>query len=384
MKIRSKLPDVGTTIFTVMSALAKEHKAINLSQGFPDYEIDQVLKDLVNYHVQSGKNQYAPMIGVEELRVQLSKKIEYLYGAQCDHTEEITVTNGATEAIYSAIAALIEPQDEVIVFEPCYDSYRPTIEVHGGVVVPVRLHAPTYAIDWDYVSRLITEKTRMIIINTPNNPTGTVLEDSDMHALAKLVEGTEIFILSDEVYQHLTYEGIQHQSVLRYPELRSRSIVTMSFGKTFHATGWRIGYCIAAPQVTKEIRKVHQFNTFSINTPLQYALADYLKDKNRYLSLNDFFQSKRDLFIKNIEDSNFEIIPSKGTYFVLARYNKISDEPDVDFAKRMTIEYGVAVIPISVFYSDDTDEKIIRFCFAKEDATLIKAAKKLCQIEAAH
>jgi methionine aminotransferase len=380
MNIRSKLPEVGTTIFTVMSALAKEHDAINLSQGFPDYEIDQVLKDLVNYHVQAGRNQYAPMIGVEALRKQLTIKLEYLYDAKCDTQNEITITNGATEAIYSSIAALINPGDEVILFEPGYDSYRPAVKVHGGVVVPVRLYAPDYSIDWEAVGRLISDRTRMIVINTPHNPTGTVLEEQDMLALSKLVEGTDIFILSDEVYQHLTYDGIQHQSVLRYPELRLRSIVTMSFGKTFHATGWRIGYCIAPPEVSAEMRKVHQFNTFSINAPLQYALADYLKDKERYLSLNNFFQSKRDLFIHHLEDSKFEIIPSKGTYFVLARYNQISDESDVSFARKMTIDYGVAVIPISVFYSNDTDERIIRFCFAKEDKTLIRATKKLCEI----
>ena len=380
MKIISKLPDVGTTIFTVMSAMAKEHSAINLSQGFPDYEIDPALKGLVNFHVQAGKNQYAPMIGVADLRTQIAKKIDLLYNASCDPNNEITITNGATEAIYSTVAALIHPSDEVIVFEPCYDSYRPAIEVHGGVVVPIRLHAPKYAIDWRLVEQRISAKTKMIIINTPHNPTGSVLSEADLMQLTRIVKGTEILILADEVYQHLTYDYIAHQSVLRFPELKKRSIVTMSFGKTFHATGWRIGYCIAPEEITKEMRKVHQFNTFSINTPLQYALADYLKDEQRYLSLNQFFQSKRDLFVKGLEQSRFDMIPSKGTYFVLARYDKISNEPDVSFARRMTIEFGVAVIPISVFYTDGTDERIIRFCFAKEDKTLNMAAKKLCQI----
>lgn len=377
MTIRSKLPTVGTTIFTVMSRLAAEHGAINLSQGFPNYEVDQRLKDLVNHYVQRGFNQYAPMTGVPELREAIARKKEIVYGASLDPDREITVTNGATEAIYGAIAALVHPGDEVIIFEPAYDSYGPAIRLSGGKVVPFRLLSPDYRIDWEAVRQRVTDRTRMIIINSPHNPTGTTLKAADLEALRTIVAGTDILILSDEVYQHLIFDGERHESILRYPDLYQRAIVTMSFGKTFHATGWRIGYAIAPPVLTEEIRKVHQFNTFSINRPLQHALADYLAEPDHYLQLADFFQRKRDLFAAAMQDTPFEMLSSSGTYFMLARYRDLSELDDQAFARWLTRERGVAVIPMSSFYSDETDEKIIRFCFAKTDDLLLKAASLL-------
>lgn len=377
MLLPSKLPTVGTTIFTEMSQLAARHGAINLSQGFPNFPVDQRLKDLIDHYVRADFNQYAPMAGVPELRLAIARKQEILYGCTLDHDTEITITNGATEAIFSALTALVHPGDEVIVFEPAYDSYVPAIEVNGGVVVPVRLRSPDYRIDWDEVRERISARTRMIMINTPHNPTGTVLEATDMDALTELTRGTDILVLSDEVYQHLIYDGCRHESVLRCPELRHRSVVTMSFGKTFHATGWRIGYAIAPPAITAELRKVHQFNTFSVVRPLQHALADYLAEPATYLSLPDFYQRKRDLFRAALAGSPFELLDSSGTYFMLARYGKISDLGDRAFARWLTREKGVAVIPVSSFYSGGTDEKVIRFCFAKTDDLLLSAAERL-------
>jgi methionine aminotransferase len=377
MQLTSKLPNVGITIFATMSQLAAKHGAINLSQGFPNFEVDQQLKDLTNHYVQSGYNQYAPMTGLMELRQAIALKKEGLYGCSLDPDTEITITNGATEAIYSAISALIRPGDEVIVFEPAYDSYVPAIEVNGGVAVPLRLTSPDYHIDWNQVKDMVSPKTRMIMINTPHNPTGTILRQEDIKALSEIVADTNILVLSDEVYQHLIYDGNQHESVLRYPDLYQRSIITMSFGKTFHATGWRIGYAIAPPEITAEIRKVHQFNTYSINRPLQHALADYLATPDNYLSLPGFFQQKRDLFLKAMADTPFEFLDCTGTYFVLATYSKISDLGDQEFARWLTTEKGVAVIPISSFYSDGTDEKIVRFCFAKTEEVLLGAAERL-------
>ncbi len=380
MKIQSKLPEVGTTIFTVMSALATEHGAINLSQGFPNYEVDPILKDLINHYVQSGYNQYAPMSGIPELRKAIATKKKICYDVVVDPDQEITITNGATEALYSAISAVIKKGDEVILFEPAYDSYIPAIKLNGGIPRPVKLRSPDYKIDWQEVEDAISTRTRMIVINTPNNPTGSVLSKDDLLELQRLTTDTDIFVLSDEVYQHLIYDDQQHQSVLLYRELYQRCIVAMSFGKTFHATGWRIGYVIAPPDITREIRKVHQFNTFSINRPLQHALADYLSEPSRFLGLNSFFQSKRDLFAKAISTSRFDLLPCHGTYFILASYKRISDKDDQSMARWMTTDKGVAVIPISSFYSDDTDEKIIRFCFAKTEELLLKAAEKICEI----
>jgi len=360
MEITSKLPTVGTTIFSEMTQLAARHGAINLSQGFPNYEVDPALKTLVGKYVEAGYNQYAPMPGLMELREAIALKKEGLYGCALDPETEVTITNGATEGIYSAISALVHAGDEVIVFEPAYDSYVPAIEVNGGVAVALRLKSPDYRVNWNEVRDKISSKTRMIMINTPHNPTGTM-----------------ILILSDEVYQHLTFDGRRHVSVLHYPDLYQRSIVTMSFGKTFHITGWRVGYAIAPAAITTEIRKVHQFNTFSINRPLQHALADYLSTPERYLSLPTFFQRKRDLFLEAMAGTGFDFLPCAGTYFALAAYQKISAEGDQAFARWLTRERGVAVIPISSFYSDGTDEGIVRFCFAKTDEMLLAAAKQL-------
>ena len=380
MKIKSKLPDVGTTIFTIMSKMAADHGAINLSQGFPNFEVDPILKDLVDHYIKTDHNQYAPMTGIPELRKAIADKKKLLYDIDLDADQEITITNGATEAIYSTISALISSGDEVIVFEPAYDSYVPAIQVNNGITRPIRLKSPNYKIDWAEVRRTVTDRTRMFIFNTPHNPTGSIWSEEDIQELRAITKDTDIFVLSDEVYQHLIYDGAQHESVLRYDDLYQRSIVAMSFGKTFHATGWRIGYVIAPPLISSEIRKVHQFNTFSINRPLQHALADYLSIPDRYLSLNMFFQKKRDLFIDAIKDSRFKLLPCHGTYFILASYQDISDKDDQSFARWMTKERGVAVIPISSFYTDDTDEQIIRFCFAKTDDLLLRAASLINKV----
>lgn len=381
MQIHSKLPSVGTTIFTQMSQLAAQHGAINLSQGFPNFPVDQQLKDLINHYVQGGFNQYAPMVGVLELRQAIARKKEVLYGCTLDPETEITITCGATEAIFSTIAALVRAGDEVIIFEPAYDCYGPAIAVNGGVTVPIQLRSPDYRIDWDQVKSKLTPRTRMIMVNTPHNPTGTILSSTDLEALQEITRDTDIIVLSDEVYQHLLYDGRQHQSVLRYPELYRRSVITMSFGKTFHATGWRIGYAIAPPALTTEIRKVHQFNTFSIIRPLQHAMADYLAEPENYLSLPQFFQQKRDVFLTAMKESPFELLPCAGTYFMLARYGDISKLGDQAFARWLTKEKGVAVIPISSFYTDGTDEGIVRFCFAKTEETLLAAAEKLSGVD---
>lgn len=380
MIVSSKLPGVGTTIFTVMSALAQEHGAINLAQGFPDFPSSQRLNELVAHYMRQGYNQYAPMAGVPILRQRIAEKIDGLYGVKIDPDKEITITCGATEGIFTAIGALVSPGDEVIIFEPAYDSYRPSIELFGGVTKSFELSAPDYTIDWDRLMRLISMKTRMIIINTPQNPIGKILKPADMQALEKLVSSSDIIILSDEVYEHMVYDGYEHQSVLRYPALRERALAVYSFGKTFHNTGWRIGYCVAPPALTAEFRKVHQFNVFSINTPMQYALADFLEDPHEYLGLGTFFTHKRDFFLDAIEGSLFRPLLSEGSYFQLCDYSQISTEPDVDFCRHLTMEYGVAAIPVSVFYHSKRDEKIIRFCFAKKEETLERAAKLLREI----
>ena len=380
MIVSSKLPGVGTTIFTVMSALAQEHGAINLAQGFPDFPSSQRLNELVAHYMRQGYNQYAPMAGVPILRQRIAEKIDGLYGVKIDPDQEITITCGATEGIFTAIGALVSPGDEVIIFEPAYDSYRPSIELFGGITKSFELSAPDYTIDWDRLMRLISMKTRMIIINTPQNPIGKILKPADMQALEKLVSSNDIIILSDEVYEHMVYDGHEHQSILRYPALRERALAVYSFGKTFHNTGWRIGYCVAPPAITAEFRKVHQFNVFSINTPMQYALADFLEDPHEYLGLGTFFTHKRDFFLDAIEGSLFRPLVSEGSYFQLCDYSQISTESDVDFCRRLTMEYGVAAIPVSVFYHSKRDEKIIRFCFAKKEETLERAAKLLREI----
>lgn len=378
--IKSKLPKVGTTIFTVMSQLANETKAINLSQGFPDFASSDELINLVTAAMKKGLNQYAPMAGVFELREQISKKIENLYGAKYHAESEITVTAGATQAIYTAIAATITEGDEVIMFTPAYDCYEPAIELNGGKPVFIQMHAPSYKIDWEDVKKMINQRTKMIIINTPHNPTGTILQEKDMLALEKIVADTDIIVLSDEVYEHIVFDDKKHQSASKFPHLLERSFIVSSFGKTFHNTGWKMGYCVAPKNLMKEFRKAHQFIVFSVNTPMQYALAEYLKDENNYTILNSFYQQKRDFFVNLIKDSKFEILPSKGTYFQLLGYKGISEEKDTDFAVRLTKEYGIASIPVSVFYQKNVDDKILRFCFAKEEETLLKAAEILNKV----
>lgn len=378
--IKSKLPKVGTTIFTVMSRLAHEHQAINLSQGFPDFESDDALKDLVHLAMKKGHNQYAPMAGLMELREQIAIKTQNLYGTIYHPDTEITVTAGATQAIYTAISAVIHEGDEVIIFTPAYDCYEPAVEMNGGRAAIVQLRAPDYKIDWTHVRKLINPRTKMIIINTPHNPTGTMLNKEDFIALEKLIANTDIILLSDEVYEHIVFDDNKHYSAAMFPKLAERSFIVASFGKTFHNTGWKLGYCIAPEMLMNEFRKVHQYIVFSVNTPMQYALAEYLKNENNYLRLGSFYQQKRDFFINAIRNSKFEIIPSKGTYFQLLGYKKISHEKDTDFAVSLTVDYKIASIPISVFYNQHLDDKMLRFCFAKKTETLAKAAEILNKI----
>lgn len=380
MNLQSKLPNVGTTIFTVMSALANEHKAINLSQGFPNFDCAPELKNLVNKYLQNGFNQYAPMGGANVLLEKLAQKIEKLYGTVINPKAEITVTAGATQALFTAITAFIKEGDEVILIEPAYDSYAPSVEVCGGVVVPYEMKAPDFKVDWNELEGLVSSKTRMLIINTPHNPTGTILEEEDLKIVERIAEENDLIVLSDEVYEHLIFDGEPHQSVLRYPKLFQRSMAVYSFGKTFHSTGWKMGYCVAPEHLMKEFRKVHQFNVFCVNSFVQYAIAEYLEDDSTYLSLNNFYQQKRDYFLEKIKNSKFRPIPCKGTYFQLVDYSEISDEPEVEFAKRMTKEFGVAVIPVSVFYTKKTNQKVVRVCFAKTEDLLAEAADLLCKI----
>ena len=376
----SKLPQVGTTIFTVMSRLAAEHNAINLSQGFPDFDCAPELQDLVTKYMKAGLNQYPPMAGIPQLREAIAAKVRALYGASYDPEHEITVTPGATYGLFTAIATLIRPGDEVIVFEPAYDSYVPSIEVQGGKAVYVGLKFPDYHIDWDEVRQAITSKTRMIIINTPNNPTASVFSAADMHALESLTHDTDIVILSDEVYEHLVFDGAQHQSVARFPGLAERSFVVSSFGKTYHVTGWKMGYCLAPRALMNEFRKVHQFNIFTCNAPVQYALADFMQCKEHYLGLAAFYQKKRDYFRDRLRESRFTLLPSSGTYFQSVRYDDITDEKDSDFAMRLTREHGIAAIPLSAFYHTPPGHKVLRFCFAKTEQTLFKGTEILRRI----
>jgi len=376
----SKLPNVGTTIFTVMSALATKHNAINLSQGFPDFKSDQKLIDLVYKAMNAGYNQYAPMAGRLDLRIAISKKIELLYNAGYNPETEITVTAGATQAIFTIISTFIRPNDEVLIFTPAFDCYEPAIELNGGKTIFIQLKAPHYKVDWSEVKQNINSKTKMVIINTPQNPSGTIFTNDDMLKLQNLLKGTDIILLSDEVYEHIIFDGEQHQSACLFSDLKSRSFVVASFGKTFHNTGWKMGYCCAPKDLMDEFRKVHQFNVFCVNHPVQKALTDYLEEPIHYLELSEFYQRKRDLFLNLIRGSKFSLVPSKGTYFQVLDYSKITDENDMDFAKRMTIEHGLASIPMSVFNENNLDEKVLRFCFAKNDDTLKKAADILHQI----
>ncbi len=378
--IKSKLPNVGTNIFSVMSKLATDHQAINLSQGFPDFPCSQELVSLINKHMKAGHNQYAPMPGIPALREILAQKTEELYGAKYDPETEITVTAGGTQAIYTAISAVIREGDEVIVFEPAYDCYQPAIEMNGGKTVYLQLKAPDYTIDWEQVKKVVNHRTKMIIINTPHNPTGSVLSANDMKELEKLVKGTEILIISDEVYEHIIFDDKKHQSVARFPALAQRSFIISSFGKTFHTTGWKMGYCVAPKQLMAEFRKVHQFLVFSVNTPIQHALAEYLKEKEHYHELSKFYQEKRDYFAKLIKGSKFKFTPASGTYFQLLSYSSMSSDKDTDYAVKLTKENGIASVPISVFYHEGLDNKVLRFCFAKKNETLEKAAEILNKI----
>jgi len=380
IQLQSKLPDVGTTIFTVMSALSNECGAINLSQGFPNYDCDPVLKDLVAKYVSNGYNQYAPMAGLPELNEQLYTKIARLYDVQVHPANEITITAGATQAIYTAITALVQQGDEVVMIEPAYDSYRPSVELCGGVVVPYELSKPDFKVDWQAFEQLITPRTRAILINTPHNPSGMIFSRDDMLELQRITQDTNIIVLSDEVYEHIVFDGEEHQSVLRFPDLFARSIAVYSFGKTFHNTGWKLGYAVAPEYLMEEFRKVHQFNVFCVNRPMQHALADYMKNANNYLDLSPFYQQKRNYFLKAIAASRFRPIACAGTYFQAVDYSDISDERDTDFAKRLTREFGVSAIPISVFYGSQKDEKVVRFCFAKTEDMLAEAGELLCGV----
>ena len=376
----SKLPQTGTTIFTVMSALASQVGAINLSQGFPDFDTSPKLIALVNAAMKAGHNQYAPMAGVVALRERIAEKTEKLYGAVYNPETEITVTAGGTQAIFTAITATINPNDEVIIFEPAFDCYAPAIKLAGGIVKSLELEPPDYRIPWAMVKRLINNKTRMIILNSPHNPTATILHQEDIDELTAIVKNQDILLLSDEVYEHLIYDGEIHHSLTRYPELRQRSFIVASFGKPFHATGWKVGYCMAPEFLMSEFRKVHQFLVFSVNAPIQYAIAEYLKDESTYLSLPAFFQEKRDYFRKGLEQSRFKLLSCSGSYFQSVTFNGITDEKDTDFTLRLTKDFGVASIPTSVFYTRGTDYHVLRFCFAKRQETLDKAVERLLKV----
>lgn len=380
ISISSRLPGIGESIFSTMTALSNRHDAINLSQGFPNFDCAEELKSLVCKAMRAGHNQYAPMPGLLALREEISNKMELLYGVQVDPIEEVTITAGATQGLFTAIAAFVHPGDEVIIFEPAYDSYKPAIQLQGAKAISYTCSAPDFAVDWEKVRALISDKTRMIIINTPHNPTGRTFKDDDLIALEQLLSGTSILLLSDEVYEHLVFDGVQHKSVWEIPELRQRSLVVYSFGKTFHNTGWKIGYTIGAAYLMREFRKVHQYNVFSVNTPAQYGLAEYLKNSHVYLSLSTFYEEKRNLFREYLSASRFEVFPCEGTYFQTVGYMDISEEDDVIFAQRLVKDIGVAGIPISVFYSDGRNDRVLRFCFAKTDEVLKRAGEKLSKL----
>lgn len=380
MRFPSKLPQTGTTIFTVMSALAAEYKAINLSQGFPDFDPDTQLIDLVSDAMKKGYNQYAPMAGVLKLREAISEKIETLYGSLYHPESEITITAGATQAIFTIITAFVKSGDEVIIFKPAYDCYEPAIKLNGGMVKTMQLSAPDFKVNWNRFAKMINPKTKMVIINTPNNPTGTVFTREDMLQLEQLLKNTNILLLSDEVYEHLIFDGLEHQSAMRFPGLAERAFVVSSFGKTFHNTGWKVGYCTAPAELMKLFRQVHQFNVFCVNHPVQVALAEYLKQPENYLQLPDFYRKKRAFFVENIRGSRFIILPCHGTYFQLLDYSQISDEKDTDFAIRLTQECKLASIPVSVFNEAGLDQKLLRFCFAKKEETLKRAAEIICVV----
>ncbi|MGE5108466.1 MAG: methionine aminotransferase [Sphingobacteriales bacterium] len=380
MIIDSKLPNVGTTIFTVMSALANEHKAVNLGQGFPDFPMSEELVALVNEAMKKGFNQYAPMPGLPSLREALAEKVSFLYNNNINPDTEITITPGGTYAIYTVLTTLLQQGDEAIVFEPAYDSYVPGIEANGAVPVLISLKYPDYSIDWELVKQHVNPKTKLIIINSPHNPTGAVLSKEDLKQLEQIVAGTNIFIISDEVYEHIIFDNLVHESILKYPSLFERSFVCFSFGKTYHCTGWKLGYCIAPAALMKEYRKIHQFNAFTCFTPAQVALAEHVINKEAYLSLPSFYQTKRDYFLQLMQNTKFNMLNCSGSYFVGASYANISNENEMEFAVRITKEFGVATIPISSFYKNGTDNKVVRFCFGKKNETLEAAVEKLMKI----
>ncbi|MFH6767669.1 methionine aminotransferase [Gaetbulibacter aquiaggeris] len=377
MQHKSKLPQIGTNIFTVMGSFASQYKALNLSQGFPNFKSDQYLIDLVYKAMKDGYNQYAPMPGIIELREEIAKKFDRLYRSTYHPETEITITAGATQAISCIITAFVNHHDEVIIFKPAYDCYEPFVELNGGKTIAIQLEAPLYSINWELVKQKINSRTKMIIINTPQNPSGRIFSKNDMLKLQELTKGTNILVLSDEVYEHIIFDNEKHQSACLFPDLKSRSLVVASFGKTFHNTGWKTGYCCAPKELTEEFRKVHQFNVFCVNHPVQKGLAEYLKEPSHYLELSQFYQEKRDLFLNLIKPSRFKFTPSKGTYFQVLDYSEITKENDVAFAKRLVIEYGIAAIPLSVFNSNNLDNKVLRFCFAKTNDTLKEAAEIL-------
>jgi methionine aminotransferase len=378
--ITSKLPQSGTSIFAVMTQLATDHQALNLAQGFPDFPVSEELIDLVSHYMKKGFNQYAPMPGVLTLRQAIAKQFEQTYGVVYRPETEITITAGATQAIYTIISALVHKGDEVIIFEPAYDSYAPAIIVNGGLVKHAQLRFPDYKINWEEVTRMISSRTRMIIINSPHNPTGSILSGEDMEMLQRLTQGRDIVVLSDEVYEHLIFDGLQHESVCKYADLATRSLVVGSFGKTFHTTGWKTGFILAPEKLTREVRKIHQFLVFAVNTPVQHAVAEYLKNPDNYLHLGEFYQQKRDLFLEVIKNSRFKPLSCHGTYFQLLDYSAISDKKEMEFAEWMVKEHKLAAVPVSPFYREKTDNHALRFCFAKTEETLRKAGEMLCKI----
>jgi methionine aminotransferase len=380
MKFQSKLPDLELTIFSVMTQLAIEHGAINLSQGFPDFDTYPELISLVEKYMRESHNQYAPMQGVMVLRERIAEKVYDLYGARYNPSTEITITSGATESVFAAISAVVQKDDEVIIFEPAYDAYAPVVQLNGGIPIFLQLKFPHYHIDWNMVRNALNKKTKLIILNYPHNPTGAVLSKEDISSLSQIVEDTQTLIVSDEAYEHIIFDGLQHESISRHPQLARRSFVICSFGKTYHTTGWKIGYCLAPEPLSIELQKIHQYLTFASNTPIQMAYAEFMQNKDLYLDLPNFYQQKRDLFLSLISNSRFTPLPCNGTYYQMLDYSQISDEPELVFAKQLTVEHGVAAIPPSALYHQIEDHRVLRFCFAKKTETLERAAEKLCRI----
>jgi methionine aminotransferase len=379
-QVTSKLPDIGVSIFAVMTRLANEHKAINLSQGFPDFDCDPSLVEAVAAAMRAGHNQYAPMPGVLALREAIAAKVEQCYGARYDAATEVVITSGATAGLFATLTALVQPGDEVVLFEPCYDSYVPVIRLSGGTPVFVSLRYPDYAVDWDEVRRAITPRTRAVLVNTPHNPTGMTWSADDMHRLAALVDGTDIIVIGDEVYEHVVFDGGRHESLLRYPDLRSRAVVISSFGKTFHTTGWKVGYCVAPQALMTEVIRIHQFMTFTVHSASQIAFAEFVRRDPTAHALPAFYQAKRDLFLQLVDGSRFKPLPCAGTYFQLLDYSKITRDADKDVAIRILEEHGVASIPVSAFLYKDTGGPVLRFCFAKKEETLAAAAERLRRV----